>query len=200
MAAERTLLSSGIGEWLRAQPSLTGTAPPLELSALPDDPVPLFVDWLTTAVAGGVPEPHAVTLATADRHGIPDARTLILKDVDASGWAFAGARSSAKGDQLDAHPAAALNFWWQPQLRAVRVRGQVQEASPAESAADLAARSAAAREGIAPGEWVLWRIVPNRVEFWQGSPDRNHTRIVFDRADGGWKSSATGAAAEGHIS
>jgi pyridoxamine 5'-phosphate oxidase len=201
MTVERTLLpSSGTGEWLRAQPALTGTAPPLDLGKLPDDPLLLFLDWIETAATGGVPEPHAATLATVDRDGMPDARTLILKDVDARGWAFAGPRSSRKGTQLDANPAAALAFWWQPQMRAVRVRGHVREASAAESAADLAARSAAAREGIAPGEWALWRIVPTRVEFWQGSTDRNHTRIVFDREDSGWKCTVTGAVAEEHAS
>lgn len=92
-----------------------------------------------------------MTLATVDAEGIPDARTLILKEVSARGWAFAGHRSSAKGQQLAAQPAAALNFWWQPLVRAVRVRGRVEQASADESAADLAARSPAAREGIAPG-------------------------------------------------
>ncbi|WP_308773023.1 pyridoxamine 5'-phosphate oxidase family protein, partial [Brachybacterium paraconglomeratum] len=72
--------------------------------------------------------------------------------MDERGWAFAGSRSSRKAAQLDAHPVAALNFWWQPVLRAVRVRGRIQEASVEESAADLAARSAEARAGVAPGE------------------------------------------------
>jgi pyridoxamine 5'-phosphate oxidase len=71
-------------------------------------------------------------------------------------------------------------------VRAVRVQGAVQEASRAESDADLAARSASARDGIEPGDWVLWRIVPTRVEFWQGSPDRRHTRIVYVAETGGW--------------
>lgn len=187
--------SSDISEWLRAQPSLTGVAPALDLAELPEDPVPLFVDWIGEASDGGVAEPHAATLATVDDDGLPDARTLILKDVDARGWAFAGERSSRKGEQIAARPAAALNFWWQPLRRAVRVRGLIEEASAAESAADLAARSADARRGIAPGEWVLWRIVPVRVEFWQGSADRNHSRIVYQPTDGGWNRTVTGAAA-----
>ncbi|MGN8027271.1 pyridoxamine 5'-phosphate oxidase family protein [Microbacterium sp. 22242] len=173
--------------WLRAQPSLTGSAPALDPGALPEDPIALFLDWVATAADAGVAEPHAATLATVDADGVPDARTLILKGVDERGWAFAGPRSSAKARQLAANPAAALNFWWQPLVRAVRVRGRVEEAQAEESAADLAARSPAARAGIAEGDWALWRIVPSRIEFWQGSPDRRHRRIVYSDAGHRWR-------------
>ncbi len=135
------MTSDDFARWLRALPSLTGSAPPLDLDALPDDPDDLFRTLITEAVDAGVPEPHAATLATVDADGLPDARTLILKDVGPRGWAFAGTRSSAKGAQLAASPAAALAFWWQPIVRAVRVRGSVEEATAEESAADLAARS-----------------------------------------------------------
>lgn len=172
--------------WLRARPTLTGSAPTLHPDSPPDDPLALFLNWITTAAEAGVAEPHAATLATVDADGVPDARTLILKDADERGWAFAGPRSSAKGRQLAARPAAALNFWWQPQRRAVRVRGPVQEASAEESAADLQARSAAARAGVAEGDWVLWRVVPSRIEFWQGAEDRQHVRIVYVRDGSDW--------------
>jgi pyridoxamine 5'-phosphate oxidase len=175
-----------LNEWLRGRPALTGTAPSWDLDALPDDPALLFEEWLRGADAAGVPEPHTTTLATVDADGIPDARTLILKRVDEQGWAIASTRSSRKGAQLADEPAAALNFWWQPQVRAVRVRGIVVEATPEESAADLAARSAAARADVQDGDWVLWRIVPTRIEFWQGSRDRRHTRVVYERAGRDW--------------
>lgn len=172
--------------WLRGLPALTGTVPSGDASRSPDSPLELFRDWLDVAVDAGVPEPHVATLATVDADGLPDARALILKDVDERGWAFAGPRTSRKADQLAAHPVAALNFWWQPLVRAVRVRGHVVEASAEESAADLAARSPDARSGVGPGGWVLWRVVPERIEFWQGSRDRRHTRIVFEQSDGVW--------------
>ncbi|MBS1675409.1 MAG: pyridoxamine 5'-phosphate oxidase family protein [Actinobacteria bacterium] len=175
--------------WLRARPALTGTAPALHRDSTPQEPLALFQNWITAAAEDGVPEPHAMTLATVDADGLPDARTLLLKDVDERGWAFAGPRSSAKGRQLAANPVAALSFWWQPVLRAVRVRGPVQEASREDSAADLATRSAAARAGVAEGDWVLWRVVPTRVEFWQGAPDRRHTRIVYTPDADGWRHS-----------
>lgn len=186
-----------VASWLRAQPTLTGRSPSLDLDALPADPVLLFLDWLTAAIDDGVPEPHAMVLATVDAGGVPDARTLILKDVDERGWAFAAPRSSRKAAQLTAHPAAAVNFWWQPQVRAVRLRGAVVEAPANESAADLAARSPASRAGVADGDWTLWRLVPHRIEFWQGSADRDHTRIVFETAGSGWERSISGGKGRG---
>lgn len=172
---------------LRALPSLTGAAPPLDLETFPDDPVALFLDWLDTARQAGLAEPHAMTLSTVDADGMPDARILVLKDVDEGGWAFASTRSSVKGGQLDAEPHAALTFWWQPIVRSVRIRGRVVEASRDESLADLRARSTAAQDGVDADDWRLWRVVPERVEFWQGSQDRRHTRIVFARQQDGWR-------------
>ena len=175
-----------IADRLRTISSLTGTAPDLDLDALPADPLDLFTGWLDTALAGGVPEPIAATLATVDADGIPDSRTLLLKDVDERGWAFAGTASSRKAAQLTANPAAALSLWWQPQMRAIRVRGPVVQASHAECEADLAARSPQARATVPPGEWRVWRVQPQRIEYWQGSPDRQHIRIIYGRDGDGW--------------
>ncbi|MFS0854200.1 pyridoxal 5'-phosphate synthase [Microbacterium sp. 179-I 3D4 NHS] len=181
-----------VAAWLRARPTLQGRAPELASSHLPDEPVALFLAWMEHAAAAGVPEPHAATLATVADDGVPDARTLVLKGLDARGWAFAGPRSSRNGVQLARHPAAALAFWWQPLVRAVRVRGPVDEASPEESASDLAARSAAARADISDDDWVLWRLRPTRVEFWQGAEDRRHARVVYENDGGGWRRTVEG--------
>lgn len=189
--SEPDLDAAPINEWLHGRHALAGVAPEWDLDALPDDPTTLFTAWVQSAADGGVAEPHTVTLATVDAEGVPDARTLILKRIDAQGWAFASTRSSRKGQQLADAPAAALNFWWQPQVRAVRVRGRVVEATAEESAADLAARSTAARADVADGDWVLWRVVPSRIEFWQGSRDRRHTRVVYAPHGDSWTRTVT---------
>lgn len=191
MTHDDSTLDTRLNDGLRGRHALTGDAPEWDLDALPEDPVVLFAEWMEAADAAAVPEPHAATLATVDADGVPDARTLILKRVDERGWAIASTRSSRKGVQLGAAPAAALNFWWQPQVRAVRVRGRVEEATAQESAADLAARSQAAQARVADGDWVLWRIVPDRIEFWQGSRDRRHTRVVYVPAESGWSHTVT---------
>ena len=163
---------------LRSLPTLIGR-PPSELIDDPaQDPIDLFLDWMREAIDAGVPEPHAMTLSTVGEDGMPDARVLILKGVDARGLAFASTSSSRKGRQLAAHPEAALTFWWQPLLRSVRLNGRVVEASAEGTAADLAARSADARANVEKGDWRLWRLVPARTEFWQGSNNRRHQRVI----------------------
>ncbi|MFI5767862.1 pyridoxal 5'-phosphate synthase [Streptomyces sp. NPDC051658] len=110
----------------------------------PPAPLPLFHRWFAEAVAAGQAEPHTMSLATTDTEGHPDVRTLMLHDADERGWHFATHRTSAKGRQLAARPYAALGFYWPAQGRQVRVRGPVTACTPAESRADLHARSTGA--------------------------------------------------------
>ncbi|MEU1125722.1 pyridoxal 5'-phosphate synthase [Streptomyces sp. NPDC005899] len=118
--------------------------PRFDPSAAPAGPLDLFHTWFAEAVTAGQTEPHTMTLATTDAEGRPDARTLMLHDADERGWHFATHATSEKGRQLAARPHAALGFYWPAQGRQIRVRGAVVPASPAESRADLHARSAGA--------------------------------------------------------
>ncbi|MFF1462971.1 pyridoxal 5'-phosphate synthase [Streptomyces sp. NPDC058330] len=131
--------------WLRGLEVFAGPLAAFDPGAAPDDPVDLFLSWLTEAVEARLPDPHAMTVSTVDEHGDPWARVLILKNVDADGWQFAAHAGSPKGRQLAARPSAALTFYWPALGRQVRVRGPV-IAEPAErGAADFLARSASAR-------------------------------------------------------
>lgn len=172
---------------LRSIRALTGNPQAVDTKSLPQDPVDLFLAWLEEALAAGVEEARTMALSTVDADGVPDSRMLILKDVDAQGWAFASTASSRKGQQLRECPAGALTLWWQPVMRSVRVRGRVVEAPREESVADLQARSPAAQASVDTDDWTLWRVVPDRVEFWQGSPDRAHTRVVYVSEGSSWR-------------
>ncbi|OKJ15123.1 oxidase [Streptomyces sp. TSRI0261] len=118
--------------------------PSFDPASAPADPVPLFHAWFAEAVAAGQAEPHTMSLATVDAEGLPDVRTLMLHDADERGWHFATHATSAKGRQLAARPYAALGFYWPARGRQVRVRGPVARCTPAESHADLHARSTGA--------------------------------------------------------
>jgi pyridoxamine 5'-phosphate oxidase len=118
--------------------------PAFDPASAPGAPLALFHAWFTEAVAAGQPEPHTMTLSTADEHGRPDVRTLLLHDADRRGWHFATHATSRKGRQLAARPEAALGFYWAAQGRAVRLRGRVAAQGADESRADLRARSTGA--------------------------------------------------------
>ncbi len=130
---------------LRSLPVLDGVIPDFDPESVPVSPATLFTTWLTTAIDAGVAEPHAMVVSTCDEHGVPDARVLILKDLDESGWWFATSAASAQGQQMASRPAAALTFYWPLIGRQVRIRGPVIRASAALSAADFLARGLGAR-------------------------------------------------------
>jgi hypothetical protein len=90
------------------------------------DAMTQFRRWFDEAVAARVPEPNAMTLATATADGAPDARVVLLKGADARGFSFYTDYRSAKGAELDANPRAALVFWWGELERQVRVTGRVE--------------------------------------------------------------------------
>lgn len=124
-----------------------GQSAGLETTDLDSDPVLAFQAWLASAVAAGVPEPTAMTLATADATGRPSARVVLLKGVDERGFTWFTNERSRKGRELAANPRAALVFHWASLERQVRTRGPVERLDPAESDAYYAARSLGSRLG-----------------------------------------------------
>lgn len=111
------------------------------------DPIALFVEWLEAAKASEPNDANAMTVATVDDHGMPDARMVLLKDVDGRGFTFYSNQESAKGEQLWAHPSAALLFHWKSLRRQVRVRGLIERVSEAEADAYFASRARESRIG-----------------------------------------------------
>jgi pyridoxamine 5'-phosphate oxidase len=111
------------------------------------EPYGLFAEWLEAAKASEPNDANAMTLATIDAEGMPDARIVLLKDVDGRGFTFFSNQESVKGEQLWAHPSAALVFHWKSLRRQVRVRGVVEQVSVAEADAYFASRARESRIG-----------------------------------------------------
>jgi pyridoxamine 5'-phosphate oxidase len=97
------------------------------------DPIAQLQIWFDQALAAGVPEPNAMVLATAAPDGRPSARVVLLKGVDARGFAFFTNYHSRKGRELSANPVAALTFFWPELERQVRVEGAVAAVTADES-------------------------------------------------------------------
>ncbi|MFF3063100.1 pyridoxal 5'-phosphate synthase [Oerskovia sp. NPDC057915] len=142
---------SSLRERLRALPTFAPGLPTFDPDATPSDPVTLFRAWIEEAIDAGVPLPHAMTLATSGASREVHARTVILKDVDASGWWFATGASSPKARDLAENPHAALTFLWPVLGRQVRVAGPVTPAAPATSATDFLARPDGSRAAALVG-------------------------------------------------
>ena len=104
------------------------------------DPFSLFEEWFAEARASEVNDPNAMSLATVDADGLPDARVVLLNARDHRGFAFFTNLESAKGGQLLAHPKAALLFHWKSLRRQVRLRGPVEVVTPGEADAYFATR------------------------------------------------------------
>jgi len=111
------------------------------------DPIRQFERWFADAAAARVPEPNAMTLSTATRDGVPSARIVLLKGVDANGFAFYTDYRSRKGAELAENPLAALTFLWKEIERQVRITGSVSRVSAQESDAYFRTRPLGSRLG-----------------------------------------------------
>ncbi|HEX5821192.1 MAG TPA: pyridoxamine 5'-phosphate oxidase [Solirubrobacterales bacterium] len=106
--------------------------PPLERNLLAENPMEQFAVWFREAEADVALE-QAMTLATANADGAPDARMVLLKGFGPDGFRFFTNYESAKGTELDANPRAALVIYWRELDRQIRVRGNVERLSAADS-------------------------------------------------------------------
>lgn len=98
------------------------------------EPFSQFREWFEEACKHPlILEANAVCLATATRDGTPSARQVLLKGFGTDGFKFFTNYDSRKGRELAENPRAALNFYWEPLKKAVRVEGCVEKISASES-------------------------------------------------------------------
>jgi pyridoxamine 5'-phosphate oxidase len=113
--------------------------PPLERERLAKDPIEQFAVWFREAESDVALE-QAMTLATVDERGWPDARMVLLKGFGPDGFRFFTNYESAKGVQLGAIPRAALVIYWRELDRQIRIRGTVERLSATDSDEYFASR------------------------------------------------------------
>lgn len=138
------------------------------------DPIRQFERWLGEAIKAELAEPTAMTLATVDASGNPDARIVLLKGVDAHGFVFFTNYESRKGTELAAKPAATLLFHWVELERQVRIEGVASKVTAEESDRYFATRPREARLGawaspqsrvIADRAWLERELAAVRERF-----------------------------------
>jgi pyridoxamine 5'-phosphate oxidase len=119
-----------------------------------------FQRWLQAAIEAKLPEPNAMTLATATPDGKPSARIVLLKGVESDGFIFYTNYESHKGRQLAANPHAALVFNWLEHHRQVRIEGEAVQLKPNLSTQYFQSRP----KGSQIGAWASpqSQVIPDR--------------------------------------
>ncbi|AYV57623.1 pyridoxamine 5'-phosphate oxidase [Leptospira kmetyi] len=105
----------------------------LDIEDTGNDPIVFFQKWFQEAVLSEVFEVNAMTLATATKDGIPDARTVLLKGITNDSFLFYTNYESRKGKELEENPKACLVFFWSELERQIRIEGNVTKVSKEES-------------------------------------------------------------------
>ncbi|MEM7232663.1 MAG: pyridoxamine 5'-phosphate oxidase [Planctomycetota bacterium] len=185
------------------------------LDPRPDrDPFVAFERWLKDARGAG-DEADTVTLATSTLDGVPSARMVSMRRWDRRGFVFFSSTRSRKGNELEQNPKAALVFYWPSVSRQIRIDGSVETIDDGESDEYFASRPPESQAAAVvapqserlesrdqliaehraqleqggpverPADWVGYRVVPKRIEFWQSSDARLHHRHICEGAPGG---------------
>jgi pyridoxamine 5'-phosphate oxidase len=105
----------------------------LSRNQLEADPFKQMHLWLDQASEAQLKDATAMTLATSDQDNLPDARIVLLKQLDERGFCWYTDYSSHKGQQLAANPKACLLFHWRELDRQVRVQGRVEKINGTEA-------------------------------------------------------------------
>ena len=155
---------------------------------LADDPFALFAEWFVEAQEREINDPEAMTLATVDAEGMPDASMMLCKHVGRRGLIFYTNVESAKGEELAVTPKAAALFHWKSLRRQARFRGPVAaldaaavdayyHSRPRVSQLGAWASQQSRPLGVARGAGGAGRIVRPAIRRWRNSPARLLARL-----------------------
>jgi pyridoxamine 5'-phosphate oxidase len=141
----------------------------LRRSDLLQNPIEQFIKWFNEALNGGVLEPNAMTLATADKLGRPSSRTVLLKGVDERGFTFFTNYESRKGRELAENQHCALTIHWRELERQICICGTTSRVSRQESAIYFKSRPVLSQLGA----WISKQS--------EAIPDRKTLEAEFEK-------------------
>lgn len=112
-----------------------------------DDPFEISRSWLAEATKTEPNDPNAMALSTVDEDGMPNARMVLLKDIEDEAFVFYTNYGSAKAQEITQGGKAAFVMHWKSLRRQIRVRGTVTREEGAKADEYYASRSLKSRLG-----------------------------------------------------
>lgn len=112
-----------------------------------NDPFAIARAWLAEADQTEVNDPNAIALSTVDADGLPNARMVLLKDIEAGAFVFYTNYGSAKAEEIEQAGKAAFVMHWKSLRRQIRVRGIVSREEGPQADEYYASRSLKSRLG-----------------------------------------------------
>ncbi len=122
----------------------------LDEESVKPTPFAQFEHWWNEATDSKIDEVNAMTLATAGKDAVPEARTVLLKNFNENGFVFFTNYNSAKSSQLEENPNCCLLFFWKEMERQVKIVGVAEKISTEESIAYFNSRP----DGSKIGAWA----------------------------------------------
>lgn len=112
-----------------------------------ESPFEIARQWLAEAEQTEANDPNAIALATVDAQGMPNARMVLLKDIEEGSFVFYTNYGSAKSQEIEATGTAAFVMHWKTLRRQIRVRGHVTREDGPQADAYYKSRSLKSRLG-----------------------------------------------------
>lgn len=112
-----------------------------------EDPFEIARSWLAEAEESEINDPNAIALSTVDADGMPNARMVLLKDIEDDAFVFYTNYTSQKAQEIAQAGKVAFVLHWKSLRRQIRVRGTVGREEGAKADAYYASRSLKSRLG-----------------------------------------------------
>ena len=188
----------------------------ISVDTMRENPLEALQTWVNQAIDSEVEEPTAMNIATISIGKFPNSRVVLLKEINSEGLVFFTNYKSQKGQDIEANPNVAINFFWPELERQVRIHCVASKVSDLDSDTYFYSRPKTSQVGAIvsaqsaeigkdedleskiteiiesnleikrPEYWGGYVLVPEYFEFWHGRASRIHDRVAYSKTTGAW--------------